>query len=214
MTGGIIMRILSDCPDWRDLYVMELLTAKSELDDNNFKIDGDKQLIANIYSLPANHHQTFFTRIFCDENGEYHIVYAKPVQHSVWFSDLIYDYTFVEAYQFKTDPKRQGQIICGIKDVDKKIVERMLLMFDNVSASQPVSAVVPDKGADFTGICVYCDENYRKELWYTDASMLQLSEDCVNKKTVVEYLNKIHFLIEDIIGLGLDETDDNDSTFD
>ena len=209
------MRILSDCPDWRDLYVMELLTAKEELDNNNFRIDVDKQLIANIYSLPANHHQTFFARLFCDDDGQYHIVYAKPIQHSVWFSDLIYDYTFVEAYNFRTDPKRQGQIVCGMKDVDKKIVERMLLMFDNVSASQPVSAVIPDKSADFTGICVYCDENYRKELWYTDASLLQLSEDCVNPKSVVDYLNKIHFVVEEIIGLGPDDPDDsNDSTFD
>lgn len=205
----IIVRILQEFPDWRDQYIVDVQTAKDKLACNNFTVN-KKKLAADIYSLPANHHQTFFVRLVYEE-PIYRMFFAKAIQRSVWFSDPLYGYTFAEAEQFRNDPKRRGQILCGAKIVQNSAAERLLGMVGRISPSQPVSAVRPEKDCDFTGIRVYDKGNVLSEFIYTDAALLRLSEDCDAAETV-EYLNHLHFKIENIIGKGYDNPVSADSS--
>lgn len=201
------MRILRDCPDWRDQYIMDIQTAKDELASNNFTVN-PKKLVADIYSLPANHHQTFFVRVVY-EHQLYRLFFAKAIQRSVWFSDPLYGYTFTEADYFKTDPKRRGQILCGVKIVEPSAVERLMGYVGRILGSQPVSAVRPDEGCNFTGICVYNEGSICNEFLYTDASLLRLSEEYDTNETV-EYLNTLYLKIENIIGKGFESSAANE----
>lgn len=201
------MRILQEYPDWRDQYIVDVHTAKDELAANNFTVN-KKKLVADIYSLPANHHQTFFVRLVYEE-PIYRMFFAKAIQRSVWFSDPLYGYTFAEAEQFKNDPKRKGQILCGAKIVPNSAAERLMGMVGRISPSQPVSAVRPDKDCDFTGIRVYDSGNALSEFIYTNASLLRLSEEYDVEETV-EYLNHLHLKIENIIGKGFESSAANE----
>lgn len=193
------MRILPVFPDWRDQYIADVHTARDELADNNFT-PNPKKLVTEIYSLPANHHQTFFISMVF-EHGLYRIFFAKAIQRSVWFSDPLYGYTFKEAFDFKNDPKRKGQILCGTKIVRCDAAQRLIDMVKRISRSQPVSAVKVDDNSDFNAIRVYEEGRLRDEFLFTDASLLRFSEGCDPKETA-DYFNDLHFKIEGIIGKG------------
>lgn len=198
------MRILPDFPDWRDQYIVDVQTAENELLQKSFIVKHNKPVI-DVYSLPAHHHQTFFAKIVMDHEI-YKLVYAKPLQNSVWFSDLQYMYTFEEADRFRDDPKRKGRIICGMKILNKLHADGILDLVGRISSNQPTSAVVPSDDAYFTAIRVY-DDNKRvlREFLYTDASLLRLHSDCDAEKTV-EALNGLSFKLENFIGKGESET--------
>lgn len=193
------MRILREFPDWRDQYVADVHTARDELAENNFIAD-PKTLIMEIYSLPADHHQTFFVQM-AFEHGLYRIFSAKALQRSVWFSDPLYGYTFVEALSFKDDPKRKGQILCGTKIVRRDAAERLCGMVERISESQPECAVRPDNNSDFNSIRVFDNGELRGEYLFTDASLLRLST-AYDRDETVKYLNDLHLKVEDIIGKG------------
>ena len=198
------MRLLPDFPDWRDQYIVDVQTAENELLHKGFIVKHNKSVI-DIYSLPAHHHQTFFAKIVIDHEI-YKLVYAKPIQHSVWFSDLQYMYTFEEADRFRDDPKRQGQIICGMKLLNKHHTDDLLELVKRISSNQSTSAVDPSDNAYFTAIRIYDDdERVSREFLFTDASLLRLHSDCDAEKTV-EALNNLNFEIEKFIGKGNSET--------
>lgn len=194
------MRILPDFPDWRDQYIVDVQTAEQELLHKSFIVKHNKPVI-DIYSLPAHHHQTFYVKIVLDHEI-YKLVYAKPLQNSVWFSDIQYMYTFEEADKFRDDPKRQGRIICGMKLLNKQRADNLRDFIGRISSNQPTSAVEVSNDAYFTAIRIY-DDNGRvaREFLYTDASLLKLHDDCDKEKTIEE-LNNLHFDIEEFIGKG------------
>lgn len=196
------MRILQEFPDWRDQYIVDVQTAEVELKKNGFIVRHNKPVI-DIYSLPAHHHQTFLAKLVNDHEL-YKLVYAKPIQRSVWFSDLLYMYTFEEADRFRDDPKRQGQIICGMKIVDRSFADRILEFTGRISSNQPTSAVNPSEDSDFTAIRVYDEGRVSREFLFTDAALLKLHKDCDEEKTVAA-LNHLHFDIENLIGKGRDK---------
>lgn len=198
------MRILPDFPDWRDQYIVDVQTAERELLQKGFIVNHNKSVI-DIYSLPAHHHQTFFAKIVLDHEI-YKLVYAKPLQNSVWFSDLQYMYTFDEADRFRDDPKRKGRIICGMRLLNKLHADGILELVGRISSNQPTSAVTPSDDAYFTAIRIYNgDGNISREFLYTDASLLRLHGDCDTEKTV-EALSGLSFKIENFIGKGESET--------
>ncbi len=196
------MRILKDYPDWRDQYIVDVQTAERELLNKGFIVQHNKSVI-DIYSLPAEHHQTFFVKLVLDHKI-FKIVFAKPIQRSVWFSDPLYMYTFDEADRFRNDPKRRGQIICGMKIVEKTFADKMLDLVERISSNQPASAVNPSENSYFTAIRIYDLGKVSREFIFTDASMLRLSENCNAEETIAE-LDNLHFMIEKIIGRGSDK---------
>lgn len=193
------MRILREFPDWRDQYIAEIHTAKDELAKNNYIAD-PKKLIMEIYSLPADHHQTFFLELVF-EHGLYRIFFAKALQRSVWFSDALYGYTFVEAYSFKNDPKRKGQILCGTKIIRRDAAERLRSMVGRISHNQPECAVKPGNECDFNSIRVFEAGELRGEFLFTDAALLRIST-AYDRDETVSYLNDLHIKVENIIGRG------------
>lgn len=201
------MRILPDFPDWRDQYIVDVQTAENELMKNGL-ISRHDEPIVDIYSLPAHHHQTFLVKLAADHDI-FKLVYAKPIQHSVWFSDPIYMYTFDEADRFRDDPKRKGQIICGVKIVDEAFVGKLAEFVSRISTNQPASAVKPDAEADLTAIRIYSAGRVSSEYLYTDASLLELSEDC-NAEETTAALDRLHLAIEEIIGKGEDHPEPNE----
>lgn len=202
------MRILECYPDWRDQYIADIQTARDELLKSGFNVN-PKKAVMDIYSLPARNHQTFFAELVFSHEI-YTIVYAKSLQYSVWFSDPIYKYTFEEAVRFRDDPKRRGQIFCGVKLVNRAFAKGLLDLVGGIAESQPTSAVKPDESADFTALRLYSEGRVSREFLYTDASLLSLSEGCDSAETV-EQLNRLHFEIEEIIGLGFDKHEVRDS---
>lgn len=198
------MRILQDFPDWRDQYIVDVQTAEGELMKNGLISRHDKSVI-DIYSLPAHHHQTFLVKLVLDHEI-FKLVYAKPIQHSVWFSEPIYMYTFDEAARFMDDPKRRGKIVCGVKIVNQEFADRLLEFVCRISANQPTSAVKPDADADFTAIRIYDLDRVSREFLFTDASLLRLSEDC-NAEETAAALNHLHLDIEELIGKGFDKSE-------
>lgn len=177
----------------------DILTAKDELRQSNYIVD-PKTLIMEIYSLPADHHQTFFLELVF-EHGLYRIFFAKPLQRSVWFSDALYGYTFVEAHSFKNDPKRKGQILCGTKVIRRDAAERLRGMVGRISRNQPECAVKPDSGCDFNSIRVFDGGELRGEFLFTDAAMLRIST-AYDRDETAKYLNDLHLKIENMIGKG------------
>lgn len=194
------MRVLPDFPDWRDQYIVDVQTAEQELLNKGFIVKHNKPVI-DIYSLPAHHHQTFYVKVV-EDHGIYKLVYAKPLQNSVWFSDIQYMYTFEEADRFRDDPKRKGRIICGMKLINKQRADDLLDFVGRISSNQPTSAVQVSDDACLTAIRIY-DSNGRvtRDFLYTDAALLKLHSSCDKEKTV-EQLNELHLSVEAFIGKG------------
>lgn len=198
------MRILQDCPDWRDQYIMDIHAAKDELKNNNFTVKS-KNIVLELYSLPPRERQTYFAQLVF-EHEIYKMIYAKPVQRSVWFSDPLNNYTFAEAVRFKDDPKRQGRIFCGTKLVSKTAAFRLQDMVMRISDNQPESAVRPDSKCGFTSIRVFKEGRVGSEYLFTDAALLRFCSG-VDVKEAIHYLNDLQTKIEEIIGIGENNPD-------
>ncbi len=195
------MRLTDGFSDWKELYKAEIDIAERELLNSRFTYDQQK-VAAEIYALPARNHQTFFSKLVYDRSI-FKLFYAKAIQSSVWFSDPIYMYTFVEAHRFKDHPMRKGQIVCGVKPVSKGGAGKLLNILDCLSNTQPENIVRAAPDTELTAIRRFENNFVTHKVAFTDASALSFSENAPSDSA--EYLNKLHLYLEEIIGLGTEQ---------
>lgn len=192
------MRMIDKAGDWLAEYRRDLQIACEEI-AANFPLDS-KNLIADVYSLPAHNHQTFLCRLVC-EGGFMKLLYAKAVQNSIWFSEPIFMYRFEEAKQFAEHPIRRGRIVCGKKLIRKSAVDHFLSLVSAVSEKQSVESVTPFIDSELTAIRLYESGEVARELAFTDAERLVFREG-TDTETFARHLNALHLFIERLIGVG------------
>lgn len=192
------MRMIDKAGDWFAEYRRDMQIACEEI-AASFPLD-PKDLIADVYSLPAHNHQTFLCRATC-EGGFIWLFYAKAVQNSIWFSEPIYMYRFEEARKFADHPIRRGRIVCGKKLIRKSAVDHFLSLVNAVSEKQPVETVTPFIDSELTAIRLYENGEVTRELAFTDSERLVFRED-TDEELFARHLNGLHLFIERIIGVG------------
>lgn len=193
------MRISENYTDWRSAYLRDIEVAEAELTHKNFHTEYGS-VLCDIYSLPAHNHQTFFARIVA-ERGFYKLIFAKPMQNSIWFHDPIYMYTFDEAKRFEEHPMRQGRIICRARLINKTLADSIILTICKLAESQPEETVVPSAEAVFTAIRTYEGGCPRRGVFYTNAERL-IFTDCADHFEDVKMLSELYLTIEKLIGTG------------
>ena len=193
------MRISENYTDWRSAYLRDIEVAEAELTHKNFRNE-NCSVLCDIYALPAHNHQTFFARIV-SERGFYKMIFAKPIQNSIWFHDPIYMYTFDEAKRFEEHPMKQGRIICRARLIDKSLADSVIFSVYKLADSQPEQTVTPTGEAVFTAIRVYEGGRPWREVFYTDAEKLVFS-DSTDHFEDVKLLSNLYLKIEKLIGVG------------
>lgn len=193
------MRISENFTDWRSSYLHDIEVAENELTHKNFPHDRGA-VLCSIYALPAHNHQTFFARIV-SERGFYKLVFAKPMQNSIWFHDPIYMYTFDEAKRFEDHPMRQGRIICRARLIEKSLADSIINTMYKLAEHQPEDTVNPSPEAVFTAIRAYESGRLWREVCYTDADKLAFTNE-ENHSDAVELLSNLYLIIEKLIGVG------------
>lgn len=193
------MRISENFTDWRSSYLHDVKVAENELLQKNFP--GERgAVLCSIYALPAHNHQTFFARIV-SERGFYKLIFAKPMQNSIWFHDPIYMYTFDEAKRFENHPMRKGRIICRARLIEKSLLDSILDTVYRLEEHQPEDAVNPTPESIFTAIRIYESGYMWREVCYTDAEKLVFADD-KNRSQDVKMLSNLYLIIEKLIGVG------------
>ena len=192
------MRMTGSGADWYEEYVLDIQIAREEI-ALNFPID-PKELIADIYCLPAHNHQTFLCRVIC-ESGFMKLIYAKAVQNSVWFSEPIYMYRFEEAKKFADHPLKRGRIICGKRIIRKTAIDHLTQILNTVSDKQPDDLVTATLDCEFTAIRVYENGEMIREIMFTDAEKLVFREE-EDTQNYITYMRDLHLIVERNIGIG------------
>lgn len=193
------MRLSENSSDWLSDYLRDIKTANRELAEKNFNPD-PADVICDIYVLPSHNHQTFYGKLTADR-GFYKIIYAKAIQHSIWFSEPIYMYRFEEAKRFEDHPMKKGRIICRAKMMDKALINRLLFTSEKLAHKQPLEAVVPEPDSVFTAVRIYENGSIKRKILYTDSEKLEFREDA-EKGDAPEFLANLYLAIEKIIGIG------------
>lgn len=193
------MRISENSTDWRSSYLQDIKVAENELVIKGFKSER-RSVLCDIYALPSHNHQTFYARIV-SERGFYKLVYAKPVQNSIWFHDPIYMYTLEEAKRFEEHPMRCGRIICRARLIDKAFADNVIRVMYKLADFQPEDTVIPDKEAVFTAIRVYEGGHVWREVYYTDAEKLVFKASA-NRDNEVKLLSELYLTVEKLIKTG------------
>lgn len=191
------MRISENYTDWRSSYLRDIEVAETELTHKNFRNENGS-VLCDIYALPTHNHQTFFARIV-SEHGFYKMIFAKPIQNSIWFHDPIYMYTFDEAKRFEEHPMKQGRIICRARLIDKSLADDIIFTVYKLAEQQPEDTVNPTPDAEFTAIRVYEGGRLWREVCYTDAEKLVFT-DHTDHFEDVKRLSGLYLKIEKIIG--------------
>lgn len=189
------MRLIDKGGDWLAEYRRDTQIACEEI-ARSFTIE-PPTLVADVYSLPAHNHRTFLCRVTC-EGGYIWLYYAKAEQNSIWFSEPIYMYRFEEARQFAEHPIRRGKIICGKKLIRKTAVDHFLQLVNAVVQKQPAETVTPFIDSELTAIRLFENGEVTREIAFTDAERLLLSEGA-DAELVVKHLNGLHLFIERMI---------------
>ena len=189
--------------DWKIAYNNEIKLANMAL-ANSGMYANLCSVMMDMYCLPFDNHQTFYVKLL-SEGGFDKIIYAKPLQNSVWFSEEINNRTFAEAEEFKTHPMKKGRILCKGKLIPKSLINHLLRLMELISDCREGQAVKPDAQKDFMAIRCFENGEVVREVYFTDPELLSFPKAPFDPKWL-EYVEGLHLKIEEIIGTGDTDT--------
>lgn len=184
---------------WREVYKSDIVSAEKELALKHFKYD-PKAVIGDIYVLPDKKHQTFYAKLVRGL-GFFKIIFVKPVQNSVWFSEPVFHYCICEAKRFEDHPTRRGRLVCHADFIDMQLVAELSRTVELLDDKQPDDAVSPTEEATLTAVRLSKNGITTRKVCFTDAAKLVFKDKSDNPEAV-RFLRNFHLEVEKIIGIG------------
>lgn len=182
----------------RKAYFTEIEIAEQKLREQMLNsIVRDYKLVCDVYCVPSHNHQTFFFKLFENED-EYIVIYVKTlITDRLGFHIAMY--TFEDCVRAQNHKDSKGKIICGIKRLTKNNAIIMELVSSLPTKTEWLKRATVIDG-EHTVIRNYLQEETRLLSYSSNTQFLENDYSEAQKL----FLENLFLHIEGIIGNVLD----------